>query len=84
MEGHYGHIYICDRESVPAARGTRHAARGAIVAEAGRNERAVILATFDLGAIDEGRVNWGVIRDRRPELYKTILTLGGHSPRIGT
>ena len=62
----------------------RHAARGAIVAEAGRNERAVILATFDLGAIDEGRVNWGVIRDRRPELYKTILTLGGHSPRIGT
>ncbi|MCY4562929.1 MAG: hypothetical protein OXE40_00440 [Gammaproteobacteria bacterium] len=77
MEGHYGHIYICDRESVPAA-------RGAIVAEAGRNERAVILATFDLGAIDEGRVNWGVIRDRRPELYKTILTLGGHSPRIGT
>ncbi len=77
MEGHYGHIYICDREFVPAA-------SGAIVAEAGRNERAAILATFDFDAIDEERVNWDVFRDRRPELYKTILTLDGHSPGIGT
>ncbi len=57
---------------------------GAIVAEAGRTDRAVILTTFDLDAIDQERVNWGVFRDRRPELYKPILTLDGRSPGIGT
>ena len=57
---------------------------GAIVAEAGRSDRAVIATTFDLDAIDGERVNWGVFRDRRPELYKPILTLDGHSPGIGT
>ena len=56
---------------------------GAIVAEAGRTDRAVILATFDLDAIDRERVNWGVFRDRRPELYKTLLTMDGQLPDIG-
>ena len=57
---------------------------GAIVAEAGRTDPAVILATFDLDAIDRERVNWGVFRDRRPELYSTLLTMDGHTPGIGT
>ena len=57
---------------------------GTIVAEAGRRDRAVILATFDLDAIDRERVNWGVFRDRRPELYSALLTMDGRTPGIGT
>ncbi len=53
---------------------------GAKVAEAPRDEDAVITATFDLAEIDEQRNNWFVFRDRRPDLYGTLLTLGG-TPR---
>ena len=45
---------------------------GEIMASAGREEEAVILAAFDLDAIAEDRLAWGVYRDRRPETYKVI------------
>ena len=53
---------------------------GAKVAEAGRAGDAVITATFDLDAIRVARFGWGLFRDRRPDLYKPIVTLDGQPP----
>jgi N-carbamoylputrescine amidase len=51
---------------------------GAKVAEAGRASDAVLTATFDLDAVRVARYGWGLFRDRRPDLYKPILTHDGH------
>ena len=50
---------------------------GAKVAEAGRDDEAVLVATFDLEAGRRDRHSWGVFRDRRPDLYGPLLTLDG-------
>jgi N-carbamoylputrescine amidase len=52
---------------------------GALVAEAGRDGEAVVIATFDREQLRTQRAAWGLFRDRRPELYGPILTLDGHS-----
>ena len=52
---------------------------GALVAEADRSSEAVITATFDLDEVDRYRTEWGVFRDRRPELYRPLLGLDGRS-----
>jgi N-carbamoylputrescine amidase len=52
-------------------------ATGAKVAEADTKSEAVITATFDLENNRQQRLNWGVFRDRRPDLYGGILTLDG-------
>lgn len=52
---------------------------GATVAEAGRDEETVLTATFDLDAVAHQRRSWGVFRDRRPDLYRSLLTLDGGS-----
>lgn len=54
---------------------------GAIVAQAGRTEEAVVTASFDLDAIRAYRTAWGVFRDRRPDLYGPLLTLDGRPGR---
>lgn len=53
--------------------------KGEKVAEAGRTGEAVLTASFDLDAVTELRRSWGVFRDRRPDLYRSILTLDGSS-----
>jgi len=50
---------------------------GEKVAEAGRADQAVVAAAFDLEANRAARAAWGLFRDRRPELYDTLLTLDG-------
>ena len=50
---------------------------GAKVAEADRCGEAVLTATFDLDALDTTRHAWGLFRDRRPDLYRPLLTLDG-------
>lgn len=50
---------------------------GAKVAEAPRDGEAVLTASFDLDAIREARLAWGVFRDRRPELYDILSTYDG-------
>lgn len=50
---------------------------GELVAQAGRTEEEVLVASFDLDAIRAQRASWGVFRDRRPELYGAILTYDG-------
>src|SRR5690606_25086424 len=60
----YGSSFIADQE-------------GALVAQAGRAEEAVLTASFDLAAIAAQRAAWGLFRDRRPDLYRPLLTLDG-------
>ncbi len=50
---------------------------GEMMAEANRADQAVISASFDLDEIRAMRASWGFFRDRRPELYDTLLTLDG-------
>ena len=54
---------------------------GAVVAQAGESEDAVLLAQFDLAANAALRDNWFVFRDRRPDLYGPLLTLDGRLAR---
>ena len=56
---------------------------GAVVAQAGESEDAVLLAEFDLAALAAVRDNWFVFRDRRPDLYGPLLTLDGRHPATG-
>ncbi|MGH7437874.1 MAG: N-carbamoylputrescine amidase [Polyangiaceae bacterium] len=51
--------------------------RGDKLAELGRGDEGVILATFDLDAIARARAAWGFFRDRRPELYGILQTADG-------
>lgn len=50
---------------------------GEIIAQAGRSEETVLTAEFDLDKIAEQRIEWGVFRDRRPDLYQALLTYDG-------
>jgi N-carbamoylputrescine amidase len=50
---------------------------GEKVAEADRTEEAILTYEFDLEKASEQRLEWGVFRDRRPDLYKPILTYDG-------
>lgn len=52
---------------------------GEILADAGREEETVITAEIDLDEAATYRGNWGVFRDRRPDLYGALATLDGHS-----
>lgn len=49
---------------------------GGLVAEVDRETESVITAEFDLDAVAQKRREWGVFRDRRPEMYGTLLTHG--------
>lgn len=51
--------------------------QGNKVAEAGRSEETVLVAEFDLEQIETMRIEWGVFRDRRPDLYGIIGTYDG-------
>jgi N-carbamoylputrescine amidase len=52
-------------------------ATGAKIAEAAEEGDAVLTATFDLEALAQLRNNWFVFRDRRPDLYGTLVSLDG-------
>lgn len=49
---------------------------GELVEEADRSTEMVLTHTFDLDALALRRREWGVYRDRRPEMYGTIETMG--------
>ncbi|MBP5216882.1 MAG: N-carbamoylputrescine amidase [Bacilli bacterium] len=50
---------------------------GEKIAELNREEEGILAASFDLEAIDKERVDWGVFRDRRVDLYGDILKFSG-------
>ncbi|MHB0887476.1 N-carbamoylputrescine amidase [Acidithiobacillus sp.] len=56
---------------------------GALIAEAGSKE-GWISADLDLGAIAAQRIEWGLFRDRRPDLYGAIQSLDGGDRDDGT
>lgn len=45
---------------------------GAILASASRDQEEILLQKFDLAALAQDRLSWGLFRDRRPECYKKI------------
>jgi len=58
---------------------------GAKIVEAGESDEAVLVTTLDREANARIRLNWGVFRDRRPDLYRELLTLDGkhtHASRV--
>ncbi|HEY6452919.1 MAG TPA: N-carbamoylputrescine amidase [Steroidobacteraceae bacterium] len=54
-------------------------AGGALLAEADQDSEMLLTATFDLDALKATRDGWFVFRDRRPELYGPLGSLGGGS-----
>jgi N-carbamoylputrescine amidase len=63
----YGSSFIADQH-------------GELIAEASRDQREVVTATVDLDRMRANRASWGLFRDRRPELYRDLLTLDGKAP----
>ncbi|WP_448534305.1 N-carbamoylputrescine amidase [Parathermosynechococcus lividus] len=51
--------------------------RGDLVEVADRHSEAVLVHAFDLDAIERLRAAYGFFRDRRPGLYKVLLTADG-------
>jgi N-carbamoylputrescine amidase len=51
--------------------------RGEKVAELGRVDEGVLVASFDLDALARTRASWGFFRDRRPDLYDVLGTADG-------
>lgn len=49
---------------------------GEIVEQADDSTETVLVHEFDLDELARERREWGIFRDRRPEMYKTILTHG--------
>ena len=60
----YGSSFICDET-------------GAMLQVADRHTEQVLVQSFDLAAIARRRVSWGLFRDRRPELYRPLMTSDG-------
>lgn len=60
-QGYYGKSFIA-------------APSGDLVQEAERDKDAVLVHTFDLDAIAAERPMWGFFRDRRTDLYKSLVT----------
>ena len=58
----YGQSYFCDP-------------RGQIIAEASRDQDAVVVADLNFDMIDQVRATWQFFRDRRPETYKPLTDL---------
>lgn len=47
-------------------------ATGEIVTQASRDKEEIVYGESDLDADADLRVSWGLFRDRRPEIYKSI------------
>jgi N-carbamoylputrescine amidase len=63
----YGSSFICDH-------------CGAVLAMASEDTEEVVTATVDLDEVRRYRERWGVFRDRRPDVYGPLLTVGGSAP----
>lgn len=52
--------------------------QGNKVTEANRSDETVLVAEFDLDLLETQRIEWGIFRDRRPDLYKIITSYDGN------
>lgn len=46
---------------------------GALLQDASRDQEEILLQEYDLDEIGTNRLSWGLFRDRRPEMYSTIV-----------
>lgn len=67
---YYGCSFICDYT-------------GEKIAEAGRDEETVLVATLDLEQARSFRAGMGFFRDRRPDLYAPLMTADGRTSPTG-
>ncbi|MDF2614279.1 MAG: N-carbamoylputrescine amidase [Clostridia bacterium] len=51
--------------------------QGNKITEADRSEETVLVSEFDLDELEKQRIEWGIFRDRRPDLYKVITSYDG-------
>ncbi len=51
--------------------------QGDLLQRADRETETILVQAFDLDQLEAQRAEWGVFRDRRPELYTNLLTLDG-------
>lgn len=51
--------------------------QGQLIAEADRTIEGILTAEFDRDELAALRAGWGIYRDRRPDLYRAILTYDG-------
>jgi N-carbamoylputrescine amidase len=63
----YGSSFICDF-------------KGDKLAEADRSSETILYSILDFAAAQQFRASMGFFRDRRPTLYRPILTLDGQTP----
>lgn len=56
--------------------------KGDVVASAGREGDQLLTGTFDLDALAAARASSGLFRNRRPDLYLSLLTLDGRDQMI--
>ena len=56
---------------------------GQLLAEADRSTDTIITAELDLERIKADRSAWGFFRDRRPEMYRVLMTLDGDIDQKG-
>ena len=66
----------CDEDSHITFYGSSFIAgpTGEKIAEADRTSEAILLEQFDLELLKKQRIEWGVFRDRRPDLYSALVT----------
>ncbi len=48
---------------------------GGMLTQASRDSEETVVASFDIDRIAEDRANWGLFRDRRPDLYSPVISL---------
>ena len=46
---------------------------GDIIQSASRDEEEILVSTFEPDTVKENRLTWGIFRDRRPDMYKSII-----------
>ncbi|MGI9297646.1 MAG: nitrilase-related carbon-nitrogen hydrolase [Gammaproteobacteria bacterium] len=51
--------------------------RGEVVAQASRDSEETIAAELDFAEDAKARATWGIFRDRRPDLYRALISLDG-------
>ncbi|WP_016987351.1 N-carbamoylputrescine amidase [Pseudomonas crudilactis] len=51
--------------------------KGQLLASADRDSSGVLVQRFDMTAMREERLSWGIYRDRRPEMYGPLLSQDG-------
>jgi N-carbamoylputrescine amidase len=53
---------------------------GELIETADDSTETVLVASFDLDELQTRRAAWGLFRDRRPDLYRGLLTADGQTP----